>query len=42
MKRKSSWLAENIDREYRRNERMKRKIREQKRRKEEGDEKDKE
>ena len=35
MKRKSSWLAENIDREYRRNERMKRKISEQKRRKEE-------
>ena len=34
-KTRSSWLAENIDREYRRNERMKRKISEQKRRKEE-------
>ncbi len=34
-KQRSSWLAENIDREYRRNERMKRKISEQKRREEE-------
>lgn len=34
-KERGSWLAENIDREYRRNERMKRKISEQKRRKEE-------
>lgn len=34
MSKRVSWLAENIDREYKRNERMKRKIREQKRGKE--------
>ena len=35
MKRKGSWIADNIDYEYRKNKRMKRKISEQKRREEE-------